>query len=128
MGCLLEVAALFRLGALHRGLQPVPDKLRQGFQVGGLGVEQDLAGAVAGQPVGDDVDHGLPVGGGDLVGHQLPGGHVRKAQPGAVPLVVQGADKIVPGLVQHGIFQHRARGDDPDHVPLDNTLGQLGVL
>ena len=37
--------------ALHRGVELVPDKVRQAGQIQSLGVEDNLAGAVSGQAV-----------------------------------------------------------------------------
>ena len=114
--------------ALHRSLQLVPDKLRKALKVQRLGIDQDLAGVVPGQPVLQNVEECFPIRRQNLVGGQIAGGHVAKAQAKASLLVAHRAEEVVLGLVQHAVFQHRARGDNPDHVPLDNALGQFGVL
>ena len=61
-------------------------------------------------------------------GGERPGGQIAPGQgrPGAAG--VDGADIVVPALVQHLVGHGGAGGDDADHVPVHQPLGGGGVL
>jgi len=66
--------------------------------------------------------------GGKGGGVDLAGGDIAQAQA-VFPLVgVNGADIIIFPLVQHGGGDDRAGGDDPDDLPLHQSLGKRRIL
>ena len=143
------------LRPLRDGLQP-GGKLLFGGGTGGIRPEPGLPavftaavqllgqkvhqGGVTVGPVGQ---HGLPGpdpaqlvvqallplrSGGEEGGGELAGGHVAHAQAGAGRVPVDGADEVVPPLLQHGGVHHRAGGDNADDVPVHQPLGGGRVL
>ena len=56
------------------------------------------------------------------------GGHVRKAQAHPLLGAVDAAQVVVAVVLEHAVLNDGAGGDHTDHVPLDQALGQGGVL
>ena len=61
-------------------------------------------------------------------GGDLAGGDVAQAQPGPLLVLVDGADEIIPPLVQHGGGNDGTRRHNADNVPVHQALGGGGVL
>ena len=59
---------------------------------------------------------------------ELAGGHIAEGHAAGIPCQIHGADIVAAPLLQHRAFGDGAGGDDPDHVPLDDALGQGRVL
>ena len=104
------------------------DDLPQEIHDGGAGLsprrQQRLSGRKPGQLV-YRVGGSVPLKGGAA---ELPGGYVAEGHSPGFSLQLYGADIVAAPLLQHGAFGDGARGDDPDHVPLDDALGQSRVL
>ena len=59
---------------------------------------------------------------------EFAGGDVAEGHAPVVIVQVHGADIVAAPLLQHGALRHGAGGDDADHVPLHQALGQGRVL
>ena len=91
----------------------------------GAGVEQHLAGAVTAQ-LGDDSQADLGVFQFGDMGRA--GGDIGKADPGLLPFQVEAGDVVVAVVLEHAALDDGAGGDHTDDLPLDQALGQGGVL
>ena len=109
-----------------QAVQPLPQKIHQPVQLPGPVGEDDLGGVEAAQLV-FQVVHGV-LRRGQRGGEHLAGGDVAQAQAAGGGVGIDGTQEVVLPLLQHGGGDHRARGDDPGHVPLYQALGQGGVL
>ena len=110
---------------LAQAAQAISQKVRQlPFGEGPVG-QDGLAGGLGGQAVQEMGQPALPPEGG---GGELPGGQVALSQPRPGAVQVDGADEVVPALVQHHVVHGGAGGDDADHVPVHQALRRGRVL
>ena len=112
------------------GVKLGPEDLVPGLRPGVVGAE------LGRELVGDDAFAGVePVkfspellrrsGFGDP---ELSGADVETGQRTAVAPRDEGGEIVVAGRVEQCVVDDRARGDDAGHLPLDDSLRQLGVL
>ena len=108
----------------QHGVQLLGEKFPDGAAGIGPGGEHRLPGGEAGQLV-DHVGLGVIFKGGAA---EFAGGDVAEGHAAGVACQIHSADVVAAPLLQHGAFGDGAGGDDTDHVPLDDALGQGRVL
>ena len=111
-------------GRLQHGVQLLAQKFPDGPGVQGGAAQQRLPGGKAAQLV-EDVAQAVFLKGGAA---EFAGGHVAEGDAAPVAAELHGADIIAPLFLQHGALGDGAGGDDADHIPLHQALGQGGIL
>ena len=115
------LAAVFAQAA-----QPLFQEGNQPLRVPSPGGQHRLGGVEAGQLV-FQMSQSLLTGGEGRRVH-LPGGDVTQAQAKGGRVSIDGADVVVPAVLQHGRGNYRARGDHPDNIPVHQSPGLGGIL
>ena len=108
----------------QHGVQLLGEKFPDGAAGIGPGGEHRLSGGEAGQLV-DHMGLGVVFKGGAA---EFAGGNIAEGHAAGIPCQVHGTDIVAAPLLQHRAFGDGAGGDDPDHVPLYDALGQGRVL
>ena len=124
-----EIVLRFRraeeIRRLAHAFHPLGQQIPDASVGGGPFIEEHLAGGVAHQLV-DQVGRGVRSR--ELRRQEFPGAEVREAGDAPLRRQVHGGQVIGLALLQHALFQHGAGGDDPQHIPLHQALGQSRVL
>ncbi len=111
---------------LTQAAQLLPEEAGQPLQVPGPVGQHRLGGVEAAQLV-LQMGQGL-LSAGEGGGEHLSGGDVAQAQAQGRGVGVDGAEEVVPPLLQHGRGNDGAWSDDPDDVPVHQPLGRGRVL
>ena len=111
---------------LTQAAQLLPEEAGQPLQVPSPVGQHRLGGVEAAQLV-LQMGQGL-LSAGEGGGEHLSGGDVAQAQAQGRGVGVDGAEEVVPPLLQHGRGDDGAWSDDPDDVPVHQPLGRGRVL